>query len=58
MNDPPTDYEKLLQLIREKAERQEAFAGSEYTQHTEEDRRMFLHAAKMLRDLLPKGGKK
>ncbi len=38
--------------IEEKAARQEEFASAIYGQHNEDDRRLFLHAARMLRDLL------
>jgi hypothetical protein len=50
------ELDKLLAAICDKADRQEAFAGPEYTQHDDAARKMFRHAAKMLRDLLPKGG--
>ena len=41
----------LYKAIIEKAERQEHFASPVYHHFTDEDRRMFRHAAKMLRDV-------
>jgi hypothetical protein len=45
---------ELRGAIIAKAERQEEFAGPEYTQNSDADRKAFQHAAKMLRDLVSK----
>lgn len=43
--------EETVAYIREFAARQEAFAGPDYTQTTEVDRKAFRHTAQMLREV-------
>ncbi len=46
-----TERERIIAALEEKASRQDHFASEVYTQHTPEVRKVYRHAAAMLRDV-------